>query len=417
MVQFSDLGNYLVVVPVSTGVALIDFWSGNIIYLPGEKDITRRSKEIIQKLEYLGFLACNNTNIERLKEKWYYLYKEKISFRVFLDLTTSNEIFRVPWNKIVNLVLETKKEFKSISIGLVFNDKYINLLPKIIFELKELFLPISKNKKVEFIIFFSNPHIFFNSQYKITDFDTFISLVHDSEINIYVNFLIYQPDQILLLFEPVRKIRQNFGIPVVVYFVNNDMESILKLSHAIFENQLYALINTFYLSPVVSNIYSLIFSCVRDLNLNFYKKIVPTLLSENLEKIMRIYGGGVLSSIRYFVNNGMYLPPNLVRCGSSYTILIKDLKVYFCFKEYQDNVYIDLENNCFKKLANEKLNFYEKTHFLFSEVSEEEAVTYGGICPHICKKLQKENAIKLLENFLDGYIFTKGEDIYESRVD
>ncbi|MBE3579931.1 MAG: hypothetical protein IMW83_08810, partial [Caldanaerobacter subterraneus] len=105
MVQFSDLGNYLVVVPVSTGVALIDFWSGNIIYLPGEKDITRRSKEIIQKLEYLGFLACNNTNIERLKEKWYYLYKEKISFRVFLDLTTSNEIFRVPWNKIVNLVL------------------------------------------------------------------------------------------------------------------------------------------------------------------------------------------------------------------------------------------------------------------------------------------------------------------------
>lgn len=390
---------YIINIPVSSGKVLLDFYSGNSLYLKGS------SNEIKEKLEKFSFWGKNQEKVKDLKNEWIKQYTKNNNSSIYIDLKTLDKKYKENVSRIIE---NLDSNLMMVNLGILLYRENNNLdilnlnLKNIIFQLRK------KSKNINLSLFFMSIKDLTKNNTTINNIIKLKSITKDLQVNISIIVAISSVKEFLFFAEIAHKFSREASILTTVIFCNNSKKVIKALSNVLWKYQLMALYKNIFLIPSINDIYKVFFSCTYKIDLKVFEEVLPLLFEDSMERVIKFLGGGVIKSIDYFISTNMYFPPSLKRCDAGNSFLLMDSKVYCCYKDYVNEDFIDLTADNFEELLMHKIDSYKKIHLLYSqEDSREKIVTYGGICPHQDFKSQKDNILSLLSIFFEVYISYK----------
>lgn len=405
--------SYIIKVPLSKGQVLLDFYSGNIIYLKNDSlFINENNSEVKEKLKGIEFLSSDTEKIEALKSRWHNIFKNRNDVFIYYYLTTSEKYLVENSYKFFKNLYGNLGDSNKINIGLIIDEENQNLNILNIEGIKN-FVTILRNKieNISLIFVFTSINSLRNNSNVINYIVNDESFVKNLNLKLFIETIVSNSEEFYQLGELFQHSILGNSIPVSVLFCNDSVEEVKKLIDVVWRHQFFALFKNIFLLPASNNIHKIIFSCSYGIDLNYFNKMLTLILENNSERIIKLFGSGVVESINKFLSTNMYFPPNLKKCGAYNTFLLINTKIYFCYYDYLNDSFIDLTNDNFEELFKSKINFFKNIHLLYSNNYDENILTYGGVCPYMSLKLQKENSLKLLQFFFDKYVcYERGED-------
>ncbi|PNR91736.1 hypothetical protein [Petrotoga sp. HWHPT.55.6.3] len=390
---------YIINIPISSGKVLIDFYSGNVLYL------NRSSNEIKEKLEEFGFWRKNQEKVKELKNGWIEQYTKNNNPSIYIDLTTLDKKYKENVNRIIE---NLDSNLMMVNLGILLYGENNNLdilnlnFKNIIFQLRK------KSKNINLSLFFMSLKDLTKNSTTIDNIIKLKSMTKDLQINISIIVAISNVKEFLFLTKIAQKFASEASILTTVIFCNNSKKAIKALSNVLWKYQLMALYKNIFLIPSINDIYKVFFSCTYKIDLKIFEEDLPLLFEDSMERVIKFLGGGVIKSIDYFISTNMYFPPSLKRCNAGNSFLLMNSKVYCCYKDYLNEDFIDLTADNVEELLLHKIDSYKKIHLLYSqEDSRDKIITYGGMCPHEDFESQKNNILSLLSIFFEAYISYK----------
>lgn len=398
MKWLTELHDYVLKIPIDHGTILIDFFSGNIVLL---KDRQIKDEKIICRLNELGFFKNSEAKLALLKNKWE---------RSFLANTAFSYVLDYPHNFMPDIINEithevTSREISKLNLELVLYDK----LPSTLFD----HLQVLGKNKLHFALRFHEEE-YFACRRSFEDINTFIGLLlnQGASVNLYIT--IRKPKDFLKCMINMRKVANEFNIPIIVEVQleqGDCAERILPFADVYFNNQLHALIHYIKVVPGGMNLTDNLFNCTYNLDLPFYQKYFETIFDQNLNRFMRVRGGGVLRSIQSFMDTNMFFPPMLLRCSSGNLVHFKEASVICCSKQ-KPTCTLYMQNDGETSYLGRELSTYRDSHLLYCRSDKVNFATYGGVCPLQSLETQVQNAEALITSFFNYYFTHKEGEHY-----
>jgi hypothetical protein len=166
---------YIINVPVSSGKVLIDFYSGNVLYL------NRSSNEKKEKLEKFDFWGKNQEKVKKLKNGWIKQYTKNNNSSIYIDLITLDKKYKENVSRIIE---NLDSNLMMVNLGILLYGENYNLdilnlnLKNIIFQLRK------KSKNINLSIFFMSLKDLTKNSTTIDNIIKLKSITKDLQINI-----------------------------------------------------------------------------------------------------------------------------------------------------------------------------------------------------------------------------------------
>ncbi|SET17020.1 hypothetical protein [Anaerobranca gottschalkii] len=395
-----EFHNYIVQIPIEQGIMLIDFFSGNTVLL---QNMHALEKDDISRLRQMGFLKGSENKQTELKKRWKKSFLDNASFSYMLDASHS----LLP--EIINYIdhdVESRKTPK-LNLGIVLYDN----LPYILSDILSGHLEKWKHTKCALALRFLD-NDYFSSRQNYPEIYTFIYQMLSKGASVTLHITIQEPSDFIKCMPTMQKLTNDFNLlitPEIPLQPGSSAESFLPFVDVFFKYQLYALVHHVYVIPGGLTSAEVAFNCMRKIDYRFYDGFFDMIFRHNLDKFVRVVGGGVLRSIQSFIDTNFYLIPMLIRCRAGSLVIFKESSIICCAaKQRQAKSNLLDENIC--GYIGKEICRYQESQLLYGGLNKFNFATYGGICPHLSSERQTQNVKALLSSFFHHYFTQKGGD-------